>query len=209
MTDLITNPTSEADMNAIRRMFEAAANTIVEASSLRRTVAELQTAVDALKADVEATRAHNRELDEMLAQTRAQRDEARTEASKLAAEVISLTNERDGLNHKVEEFQATIERERGDYAKLTDDKAQIESWYNETQAKLSEATGTNTKLQTELDFVHSELDTVHNQLEQTGKSYRETQDRLALSESARIEAEGILADFRAKLGIPVPSSIAA
>lgn len=197
MTNIATiQPTSEEDMNAIRRLFEGAVNTIVEASALRKEVSELRVSIAQMKADIDQALAHNRELDEMLAQTRSQRDEARVEASKAAAEVISLTAANVELGQSILHLQGANTDWENKFHQLTTDKAQIEEWYNSSQVKLGEASSLNIQLRDERDHFDQALSINQGNLDNMTSAYNDARNALAKSEAARIEAEGALAKIR-------------
>ncbi len=89
----------------ITGMFDHIRNTFVNASDLAVKVAALEQRVTELSDQAEAMRQHNINLDEALAHTRKERDEAQGEAARLRQELVDVTAERDNARQGMEYWQ--------------------------------------------------------------------------------------------------------
>lgn len=108
---------SEDEMIGIKRIFDRAANAIVQASELSKTVAELQTKFDAMARDLDLVKDRNASLETALADVRAQRDTAMAERDQaqtlvrelqrdLASAVSETTHYQGQLNHSLDNLDA-------------------------------------------------------------------------------------------------------
>lgn len=123
-------------MSAVRQVFERASNAIVEASKLSKEVAALRSEVDAMKHDIEYVRARNRELDEQLAMTRQQRDEARQEVERLKSELSSVQSNATHLQYSLDEANRRIEALSGDLQNTKQDRDRAyDEWHKADTAK--------------------------------------------------------------------------
>lgn len=129
MTDGTTatqvSPVEDADMNAIRQVFEKAMNSIVSASQLAKVVADLEHRVNDLVKSTEDMRRQNAWLDESLTKVRQERDEANRHINELTTNLLGTERERDTLLHRndtmaqriveLEDSLAQVRKERDDY----------------------------------------------------------------------------------------------
>ena len=72
-------PITEGEIMSLRNLFNKFADTITDASRMRGEIDEVRKTLESLRQDNEYLRAHNREMDEALAEARRQRDNAYAE----------------------------------------------------------------------------------------------------------------------------------
>lgn len=150
------NDASEERMSFVRGVFDQAANAIVQASELAKEVErvktefhdmvhKLQDQLTQMQAEIDRVQARNRELDNLLADVREQRDRARTELATTKDELTrvnrereTIGNDRDYLQRKVtslSEDLAATQKERDD-AQLR--VMELEDKLKSTEASLDE-----------------------------------------------------------------------
>ncbi len=164
-----TEPTTQDnDMNIVRKVFEKAANAMVDASQLAKEVAELREAVASLRAEVESLRENNKWLDEQIVVLRRARDEALSAQSTAQWEANAAKVERDDavtrLNGVTNELTQTRE-ERDNYRmasdQLTVDKANVQRDKDDAYSHWQQSEEENHRLKDEVERLKNELDSWH------------------------------------------------
>jgi chromosome segregation ATPase len=123
-------------MSMVRQVFERASNAIVEASKLAKELEQIRQEVEQIKRDLDYMRARNKELDEMLATTRQQRDEARQSAADTTAKLSQATSELDSTKYHLEQMTNQRNTLEEQVRKLNEDLSQaMDSWHKSDQAK--------------------------------------------------------------------------
>ena len=164
------------DMGAVRSIFDRAANAIVEASRLSKEVAALRSEFDTLKWDMEYLRARNRELDEMLAQTRAQRDEALSQVHAFRNELVEAKSHNDSLTaaqasneHSIASLEAELGQTRKDRdaygmeaMQAKDELAKAKATIDKLRSVIQATAGQVAELLREPDPVITHAEQVHN-----------------------------------------------
>jgi len=89
-------PITEGEIMTLRNLFAKFADTITDASHMRGEIEEVRQSLSSLRQDNEYLRAHNREMDEALAEARRQRDNAFAE---LEAVKRNVTGDEDVINN--------------------------------------------------------------------------------------------------------------
>lgn len=123
-------PVQEHEMNQVRNVFERMADAVVQSTLLATEVRDLRQQVESLARDTEALRKRNTELDEILADVRRQRDEARSELDETKSRLFdaehlntSLNNQNFIHTNEIEALKQTIstlrkERDDAEYRSL-------------------------------------------------------------------------------------------
>lgn len=139
MTTDTFNATEER-MGLVRDVFAQAANAITAASELSKEVANLRNEVEALKRDMEYTRARNKELDEILSDVRRQRDEAQAKLRETEGELANHKSMVSVRDEDIRRLNGSIDHQRETITRLTKERDEsIEHGLNLEQ-KLKEAT---------------------------------------------------------------------
>jgi chromosome segregation ATPase len=132
---------TEDNMNIVRSLIQQGFDAIAEASKLAGVVEEIKREVEDLRKSLDYLRARNSELDNMLADTRRQRDEAQREVvtlketnQKAEVDKQTLTNDRDYLQRQLTEAQARIEA-------VTKERDEAQAEVAALKEKLDEAEG--------------------------------------------------------------------
>lgn len=99
---------SEDEMIGIKRIFDRAANAIVQASELSKTVAELQTKFDAMARDLDLVKDRNASLETALAEVRSQRDTAMDERDDTRRELNTLKSDYNHSLDVTESYKAQV-----------------------------------------------------------------------------------------------------
>lgn len=145
----VQNPTPTQDepegMSAVRQVFDRAANAIVDASKLAKEVAAIRNELDNMKRDMDYLRARNKELDEMLATTRAQRDEAQaavqrlnSELNQAKAEIEGLTSAKTSAEHVIEGLRHELDQSRKDRDEYANEWHKVDAELAKAKAQLEE-----------------------------------------------------------------------
>ncbi len=142
-------PVTESDMNIVRDIFDRMARNIVNAAGVTSDLQQVRDELEALRAECQRRRERERELDEMVASVRNQRDDALMRAETAERRVNELqvnrdldNSDTDRLRRDLEDAQArivVITRERDDayYANISlDDKLKVARTWIEDAARL-------------------------------------------------------------------------
>lgn len=136
---------TEQDMNIFRRIMDNALNAIVQASELAKVVESLKAEVSGFKQDLEILRSRNKDLDEMLAYVRAQRDEAEqklSESQRNASELGRLVHEQlnnmDSQDQEIERLKRELQATKEDAASAHESADRAQSRAQEAEAKLKD-----------------------------------------------------------------------
>lgn len=123
MNNLITKEqASESDMRAISQMFARAANAVVDASELGKTVKAMQAEVEKLVGDAQRLREHIQWLEQENATLRTQRDEAQNALSDARQANDNTINVNRGLVDKLAFTESERDNAKGE-AKLWQEEA--------------------------------------------------------------------------------------
>ena len=110
-----TQPTEDdAEMRKVAEVFDKARNAIIDSSRLAKEVAELRAVVESFKRDLEGLRERNATLDEALANTRRQRDDAQTENVQLRSDLSIANAKITNLQFDLEASHTELKRTRND-----------------------------------------------------------------------------------------------
>lgn len=115
MTDIgntgsqVASNVNEQEINMVREIFEKMANSLVGLSSAAKDIAEMREQLAGLKQDIEHTQARNRELDEMVAHVRRERDEAIASRAEAWEHAEKLNHSIDGLNAEATRLRNDLE----------------------------------------------------------------------------------------------------
>lgn len=147
MNDLITKEqASESDMRAISQMFARAANAVVDASELGKTVKAMQGEVEKLVGDAQRLREHISWLEQENTTLRTQRDEAQNSLSDAKRDIDTYAADSARVNHNL-----TVALNERDNA-----KGEAKLWQEEAGALEKERNG----LKTEVTYLKGMLTTV-------------------------------------------------
>lgn len=123
MNDLITKEqASESDMRAISQMFARAANAVVDASELGKTVKVLQNEVEKLVGDTQRLREHISWLEQENVTLRGQRDEAQNALSDARRDLDNTVATISRMDHANSVLVSERDNARGE-AKLWQEEA--------------------------------------------------------------------------------------
>lgn len=182
----------QEEISAIKRMFDRAANAIVDSSRLAKEVAELRAIVADLKDQVEKVRAHNEYLDEQITHLRTQRDEARDELYKVRRELTDTNHERDDLRKVNEAAAAEIThlrdalREKSeafdnlarDFSAVCRERDDAYSHWQQAEGKANELQERHNSVVAERDKLRDELYSVRAAKESAESKLHAVQERL-------------------------------
>lgn len=147
MNDLITKEqASESDMRAISQMFARAANAVVDASELGKTVKTLQGEVEKLVGDTQRLREHISWLEQENVTLRGQRDEAQN----------ALSDTSRSLDISIKATDSAIERGNTYLAERDNARGEAKLWQEEAGSLEKERNG----LKAEVIYLKGLLDSV-------------------------------------------------
>lgn len=142
MNDLITKEqASESDMRAISQMFARAANAVVDASELGKTVKTLQGEVEKLVGDTQRLREHISWLEQENVTLRGQRDEAQNALSDARRELDASIVNRKELERALQESTALGDNARGEAKLWQEEAGALEKERNGLRSEVNYLTG--------------------------------------------------------------------
>lgn len=137
MNDLITKEqASESDMRAISQMFARAANAVVDASELGKTVKTLQGEVEKLVGDTQRLREHISWLEQENVTLRGQRDEAQNALSDAQRNTDILVTDKRVLEGRLHTTEGERDNARGEAKLWQDEAGALEKDRNDLKAKV-------------------------------------------------------------------------
>lgn len=145
-TDL--GPVEDADMNAIRQVFEKAMNSIMSATHLAKIVADLETRVETLAKSTEDLRRQNAWLDESLTRIRGERDDA-------------LSREHQAKN-ELQTVQVRLDIVMKDNEHLVASNTSLHSQLAQVRAERDEYGLKHIQASEDLDKAHKALSTIND-----------------------------------------------
>lgn len=134
MTDI--NHPSEAEMMSIRNIFDRAANAIVQASELAKTVAELQSKFDAMARDLDLVKDRNASLETALSEVRAQRDTAIAERDQVRNDLSQTMSERNHAMDVIDSYKTQVEHLQAKLDAMTNERDYaVDEWHKADTGK--------------------------------------------------------------------------
>lgn len=103
------------DVSMLERVFANVRDSVINASELGTQVQALRRELEGLKADTEAQRRRNQELDEALTTVRSQRDEAREDRRQVSAKLDETTHALERTQTERDQIKAQYEAKAQDY----------------------------------------------------------------------------------------------
>lgn len=93
-TAIQVSPFNPGDREMAKTFFEQIANTVVDASELRKEVAELKHELEGIRADIQRVQEQNFRMDQQITQLRSERDELQRELGEVrrANDDLSISN---------------------------------------------------------------------------------------------------------------------
>lgn len=129
---------NEQEINMVREIFEKMANSLVGLSSAAKDIAEMREQLEGLKQDIERTQGRNRELDEMVAHVRRERDEAVREVTVARDALTEATKQLEGVNSENSMLRRDIEILNSDLITAKRDRDDASFKNMELEEKLKE-----------------------------------------------------------------------
>lgn len=117
-TAIQVSPFNPGDREMAKTFFEQIANTVVDASELRKEVAELKHELEGIRADIQRVQEQNFRMDQQITQLRSERDELQREVSELNRINTDLVNSNARLGNRcdsLEQSMYTMEAQRNEW----------------------------------------------------------------------------------------------
>lgn len=132
------NPSVLEDENMVRSLFAQAADTIVEASKLRREVNDVRNDLNSLRSELETMRQRNAWLDEQIGTLREQRNIALSERDETRNELEHSKQQLLLLNHSLDQAQAQITSQVSTIAEYDQENDRLREEKNALATQLEE-----------------------------------------------------------------------
>lgn len=107
-TAIQVSPFNPGDREMAKTFFEQIANTVVDASELRKEVAELKHELEGIRADIQRVQDANFRMDQQITQLRSERDELQREVSEVQRINDDLTNSNARLGNRCDSLEQAL-----------------------------------------------------------------------------------------------------